>query len=342
MGKKLVLSILLALFFMGCAPEFIPVAEPSLSPAPVFTNTPSPTPIPTPSPTPEITPIPVPKAFSLIWISDTQNMLANNAAPIHGMTQWIAENREALNIRYVVHTGDVVSNGTRDADWDLVLPAFQKLPKDLPLMTIAGNHDVGEYWEYDTYLRRRLDTPLPEEQLFQGGLGSYATLETDVGKFLIAGMSMKMGTAGYDWLNAVLARYPDHICILALHDYLVSGKRHSSEGERVFRQVVKHNPNVRFVLCGHNRGVALKRDRVDDDKDRKADRIVYQMLYNFQDDIVQMGYLRILTFQTDGSLQVTTYSPWLDDYNYYPSRNQDETFLIPDAFPVLQPAIPTP
>ena len=56
------------------------------------------------------------------------------------------------------------------------------------------------------------------------------------------------------------------------------------------------------------------------------------MMYNYQNDSKQTGYFRILTFYPDRSLQVTTYSPWLDDYNYFENRQDEETFRIENAF----------
>lgn len=50
------------------------------------------------------------QAFTIAWLSDTQNY-HNAYKPIFdGMTQWIADNREALDIRFVFHTGDVVGS----------------------------------------------------------------------------------------------------------------------------------------------------------------------------------------------------------------------------------------
>ena len=330
--KKLILLSFLALAFSGCVPAAVAAAElPAAAQAavtPYVSHTARPTPRPTPRPARTVRPEP----FSLIWIADTQNMTRDNCAPIHSMAEWIADNWKGLNARYAVHTGDIVSNGLKDSHWERVEPALKRLPKDLPFMTVAGNHNVGTRRKYENYLRWRFDTALPKSQVFQDGRGSYAALETGAGKFLLVGMGVTISGEGYDWLNEVFAKHPDHTGILALHDYLSTGGGRSEEGGKVFERVVKNNPNLRFVLCGHNRGVAMEQDALDDNGDGKPDRVVYQMMYNFQNDAERTGYFRILTFSPDRSLTVTTYSPYMDDYNYYESREDEETFCIQKAF----------
>lgn len=57
------------------------------------------------------------QAFTIAWLSDTQNY-HNAYKPIFdGMTQWIADNREALDIRFVFHTGDVVGSWRSEDQW---------------------------------------------------------------------------------------------------------------------------------------------------------------------------------------------------------------------------------
>lgn len=320
---RLLCALLALALLAGCSPT--PAALPAATP--VALPTAKPTPAPTPSPTPA-----PPAPFSLVWISDTQNMSADGFAPVRAMADWIAAQKEALGIRYVLHTGDIVGSGTKEGAWDRVAPAMEAIRRSAPLMTSAGNHDVGKRRQYETYLRRRFDTVTDPGQLFQNGRGSYALLDTDLGGFLLVGMGVTVSEEGFDWLNSVFASHPERTGILAVHDYLTSSGGRTSEGARLFERVVKANPNLRFVLCGHRRGVNRIDSPIDDDGDGQPDRTVYQLMYNFQSDTKRMGYLRILTFSPDRSVQVTTYSPWLDDYDYYEDRQDEEAFRIENAF----------
>ena len=89
------------------------------------------------------------------------------------------------------------------------------------------------------------------------------------------------------------------------------------------RRVVVPNPNVRLVLCGHSHAVFHNAVMIDDDGDGVPDRKVYQLLANYQEEEKGgLGYLCILTFDplTD-QLAVSTYSPYLDDYNHSASQS---------------------
>ena len=142
MKKALVVWLLLGLLLAGCqgAPQGealataaapTPVATPAetqaafqllISPAPATpspTVPPTPSPSPTPSPTPEPTPSPTPEPtpFTLVWMSDTQNISRNNPDVFDRLRDWILENREKENIQFVAHTGDVV-DGMSPTMWE--------------------------------------------------------------------------------------------------------------------------------------------------------------------------------------------------------------------------------
>ncbi|XBM34622.1 hypothetical protein AAG663_03780 [Bacillus licheniformis] len=121
------------------------------------------------------------------------------------------------------------------------------------------------------------------------------------------------------WIDDVLKRHPDRKAILAFHEFLlVSGSR-SPIGEKIFEQIIKRNPNVIAVLSGHYHSSNLKVDKLDDNGDGKPDRKVYQMLADYQGGPEGgQGYLRILHVDPKhDTIHVKTYSPYLDDYNFY-------------------------
>lgn len=326
--KRILFFTLALLLLIGCVQPGLPASAPAAAPS----AAPNPTPSATPPPLPAPSPTPPPRPFTLVWIADTQNMTRDNYAPVMAMADWIAANREAMNLRYVVSTGDLVGNGLKDSYWEGIRPALKEIRAGAPFMTAAGNHDVGKRRNYDRYLYWRFDTVTDPAQLFEEGRGSYALVDTDIGGFVLAAMGITVSDAGFAWLREVFGSYPDRTGMLAVHDYLSPNARRTSEGNRLFENVVLQSPNLRLVLCGHNRGVSRLDTPVDDDGDGRADRIVYQMMHNFQNDTRRTGYLRILTFSPDHSLAVDTYSPWLDDHDYYESRQAEESFVIENAF----------
>ncbi len=54
-------------------------------------------------------------------------MTRDGYAPVMTMADWIAESKEALSLRYVIHTSDIVGNGLIDRYWQGVAPALEKM-----------------------------------------------------------------------------------------------------------------------------------------------------------------------------------------------------------------------
>jgi hypothetical protein len=58
--------------------------------------------------------------FTIIVLTDTQFYSANYPDIYTSQTQWIVDNREALNIAYVTHVGDIVDNCNQTSQWQNV------------------------------------------------------------------------------------------------------------------------------------------------------------------------------------------------------------------------------
>lgn len=82
-------------------------------------------------------------------------------------------------------------------------------------------------------------------------------------------------------------------------------------------------------------------DELDDNGDGIPDRSVYQMLADYQGaEEGYFGYIRLLQSDVaNNKLRVKTYSPYLDDYNYYDEDEypgKDEFVLDLDLQPVTK------
>ena len=83
--------------------------------------------------------------------------------------------------------------------------------------------------------------------------------------------------------------------------------------------VVSKNPNVVAVLNGHYHGSSYETVKFDDDGDGVKERTVYQICTDWQEGLEGgAGYIKFLYFDLDGNrIYTTSYSPYLEDYNYY-------------------------
>ena len=131
-------------------------------------------------------------------------MTRDSYAPVMAMADWISVQKDNLNIRYVLHTGDLVGNGLKDSYWKGIAPALTKIRANVPLITAAGNHDVGKRSNYSKYLSWRFDTVNDPEQVFQDGRGSYGLVDTDLGGFCWYPWALPSQMRGLPGLNLYL------------------------------------------------------------------------------------------------------------------------------------------
>lgn len=325
---------LLLIPLAGCAktPLPAPTASPTaaVSIAPI-TLEPTDTPVPM---TPVPMPTPVPTPFSIVWLADTQAMsYHNNVEALGAMGQWIIEQRAAQNIIYVVQTGDLVDSGYKPRQWENFEVCYNAFKNVLPYITVAGNHDLGvKLQDYTAYLARPYVRAIPRANTFGDGRAVFATFYAGGTKFLLLGAGWGAEDMSVDWMNHVLETHRDYVAILLFHSYIHDDGKYIDVGERMFEQVVKPNPNVRLVLCGHLRGTGARFEDLDDTGDGVPDRRVAAMLYNYQDAGNNCGQIRLLTFDPIArSIHVLTYSPYTQRY-YEDGYFKTTEFDLPDAF----------
>ena len=331
LGCIAMLAALLSL--VACAaPAASPVTQSTSAPQEQATLAPTVTPEPTPEPTPDAALVPV----TFAWLSDTQGYASTYPENLSIMTQWIVDNRERLNIQYVLQTGDLVNDMLREREWNAVTTAFDAFVGKIPVFGVAGNHDIkGMMHFYDDFhalMSRQNYTEYPtfgaEEAL---GRRRYDLVTIGNEDFIIVGAGYNQQIADYDWLNQTLKQYPDRTAILLAHWYLeLKEGQELIADAKLLHRVVAENPNVRYVLCGHKHGLRHVEEAYDDDKDGTPERTVQAIMVDYQAlPNGGEGYLMLLTFNVvDRTLSITSYSPVWDDFNYFADESL-ETFTMP-------------
>jgi len=289
-----------------------------------------------PAATPEPTPDPALQPVTFAWISDTQGYASSFPENLNTMTKWIVENRERLNIQYVIQSGDMVNDPKRMKEWEAVQTAFDAFIGKIPMFAIAGNHDIGGMVHfYDNFyatMSRQKYTAYPT---FGGeeaqGRRRYDLVTIGHENFILIGTGYSLQPADYDWLNATLAKYADRTAILVSHWYLeLKPETELIADSMLLHRVVAANPNVRYVLCGHRHGLRHVEEMYDDDKDGTKERTVQAIMVDYQAlPNGGNGYFMLLTFDpVHRTVTKTSYSPVLDDFNYFEDESI-ETFTMP-------------
>lgn len=272
--------------------------------------------------------------FSFAWETDTQYY--SESFPYHydQMNQWIVDNRDKLDIRYVMHTGDLVDDVDMTGEWvnaDHSMSIFDKA--DMPYGVLGGNHDVfagaegyGNYWQY--FGEDRFKDKSYYGGSYKNNLGHYDLLTENGQDFIILYMSWDVYTNEIEWMNQVLAQYSDRKAIIALHRYTnvaAADNLLDYTGKLIQKEVVAKNKNVIAVLNGHYHGASIQTDSFDDDNDGTPDRTVYQICTDYQSDPEGGSeYIKFLYFDLkNNKIYINSYSPYRQDYNYFDTPRLD-------------------
>ncbi len=276
-------------------------------------------------------------AHCIIWISDTQHYSESYPETFNVMTQWIVDNKEALDIRFVFHSGDLVNASRSDLQWSNAAASMKKLDGVVPYICAAGNHDVGKKYNYDIYYSYVDDAREHRSASNSYGYGQsrYMLFSSDGRDYVFLSIGFERRGPSEEeilWINRVLSFFDDRIAVIVTHSYLHSnGKDLTTQGKNIYENIVVPNSNVWLILSGHCRRPASRTDELDDDGDGIADRTVYSVMSNYQDAPKGgSGYLRIINFGPT-TVCFSTYSPLLDDYTYFEKPRMDNfCILYPD------------
>jgi len=261
--------------------------------------------------------------FTIAWESDPQYYNEHYTQHQRAIHDFLLDQREAKNIQYLVHTGDIVDDYDQRYQWENADPQYRRLDDaGLPYGVLAGNHDVGhgisDYANFGAYFgaARYAHNPWYGGD-YENNRGHYDLFTAGGIDFVAVYMGWDPGDDEIAWMNEVLARYPERLAIVGLHEFLLASGGLGPVPQRIMDDVVAANPNVRIVMSGHYHDAYTRVDEFDDDGDGVADRTVHSMLFDYQElPEGGLGYLRLLHFDNVGErVVVRTFSPSLGDYD---------------------------
>ncbi|GEM_PF-1431494 len=279
-----------------------------------------------------------PYDYAVAWLSDTQYYAQSYPRIFRQMTRFIANHHRELNIRYVVHTGDIVNRDQARRQWRRASDSMAVLDRaGIPYGVLAGNHDVNtsqpSYVQFSRYFgEQRFSRQATYGGSYLDNRGHYDLVRAGKQKLLFVYMGWEIGENELRWMERILKRHAGYRAILCLHHYMNAAGERSAVGEVVYERIVVRHPNVAAVLCGHEHNAALLVNYMDDNHDGTRDRTVYQLLADYQKGrLGGEGYMRLLLFdEQSGQLHVRTYSPLIGQFNYYKGElSTKDEFSLP-------------
>ncbi|MBN2218449.1 MAG: metallophosphoesterase, partial [Pirellulales bacterium] len=134
-------------------------------------------------------------SWTLGILPDTQYYTHYNNGVFEAQTQYLASQKSALNLKYVLHEGDIVQSNEKTSHWDCASGAMATLDNaGIPYSLTTGNHD---YYNNSETRSSQLSTYFPVSRLddrptFGGVYSGEPTLTNNSYSFFTAG--------GIDWL----------------------------------------------------------------------------------------------------------------------------------------------
>ena len=277
-----------------------------------------------------------PQDFTVIVLPDTQYYAASYPQIFNSQTQWIAANRDALNIQLVIGVGDIVDGPMQPVQWQNADAAVRLLDGVVPYVLAIGNHDydnVNPGARQTTNFNQWFGPSRYAAYPWYGGNfpdGSnenfYANVNLGGADYLILALEYIPRQSSLDWADGVLKANANKPVILVTHSYMyrdnttidqcdtadntLTTKTKGADGLTMWRRFVSQYPNITTVLSGHVLGVGQRSDI------GVNGNLVNQMLVDYQGWANGgNGYLRIMTFQPAlNRVLVQSYSPYLGKY----------------------------
>jgi len=272
--------------------------------------------------------------FTIIPIPDTQFYVSSlfGGTPAHftAQTEWVVDHVDSLNIVYLCQLGDCVQNGDlfigewQNADDALSLiedPQTTGLFEGVPYGVAVGNHDQspwGSATGSTNYFNQFFGSSRFAGLTYYGG--HYGTNNDnhyqlfDAGGLTFIAIAFEYDTAPdqpvLDWADSLLAAHRTRRGIVYSHYLIETGTQGSwgAQGEATY-EALRDNPNLFLMLCGHISGEGRRVSVFGSDT-------VYTLLSDYQSRTNGGdGWMRIMRFSPAANqIQVTTYSPTLEDY----------------------------
>lgn len=186
-----------------------------------------------------------PGSFTVAFLGDTQNYSSGNPAIFSQVTQWVADNKAARNIQFLVQDGDIVNGGNSTTQWNNARAALENLDGVVPYAVVRGNHDIGS--QFDLASRFGPGSPYSQQPTFVDhyevpgqptwdSRNSVHKFEANGQKIMVLTIDVSAGDDVVEWANGVIAANRDHRVILDTHAYLYDG------GERFNHAPDPENP----------------------------------------------------------------------------------------------------
>jgi hypothetical protein len=248
-------------------------------------------------------------SFSIIWLTDTQYLSEKYPSYFDAVCNWIAENSNLLNLKTVIHTGDILENAQNLVEWENANHSMSiLLNSNIPYCWCAGNHEwPGSPWSWLNFTAFNTTALLEKNYWVSDKLDGRNTaliFSASEWSFLVVNIEYHANDTVLQWANNLIDTHPSFHVILGTHAYLNEKSGYDSWAIHLRNAVLANHSSVFMTLSGHF---------VDDGRfNRTLVDNRHELFFNYQgtDGGLNDSTIRIMTFIKDrGIIAVNTYNP---------------------------------
>lgn len=256
--------------------------------------------------------------FSIVLMPDTQNYAEKPAWDVYAhQTQWIADQKNARNIKFVTHLGDITQHDLT-AEWQVADAAHAILDNaGVPFSMTPGNHDL--FPSKDLHYResmfvnyfgpqRYANKPWYGGSFDSSNENNYMFFSEGNLQFMVVSLEFTPRKEVVTWANQVIQQHPNHRVIIATHCYQDYTGDHTTgwadhynvegrEGVDLWEELIQRHSNIFLAVSGHIQGVSYRK------RTGVNGNTVHEILSDFQVEPVLgngtalgNGWLRVLNF----------------------------------------------
>jgi len=220
--------------------------------------------------------------YSIVVLPDTQYYAASFPDIFMKQASWIVESRDAQQIAFVLHTGDLVDSDVPE-QWTVASNSLHLLDGVVPYVIAAGNHDYIDLadrvgmanayfppsgfaaysWFGDTFETGHIEN-------------SFSLIPAGATRWLVISLEFGPRDEALAWASSVLQAFHDQPAIIITHAYLyhdsslynqhgppqffnphnyvMMGQSHTTinDGMEMWQKLILPNRNVKMVFSGHD------------------------------------------------------------------------------------------
>lgn len=265
--------------------------------------------------------------YNFVLIPDTQNTVKFKGAVMDKAVRELVSTADELNVKGVIHLGDVVEDNNDGIQYDTARQVFYQIPDaGIRFLVQPGNHDgwaggTTNYWnsfgEDSKVFADRTSWYLTNK-----GYSSYMLVDAGSYTYLVISLACTGSDPGRNnntswdssheaWLREVLEQYPNCPTIVTTHDVQncsdtePSAVKLSANGQKLWN-LVRGYDQVFMMVGGHSHGSGLETLINDSGKEVLSILTDYQFAYNGGN-----GIFRYLEFdESQNKIYYSAYSPY--------------------------------